>query len=271
MISGRFGFPALGINGAAISTIIGTVAATIFSFVYLYRAKAFISFKYCIEKSIVPSKEALHEFFLMWKHVLGENLLTRIGFLITSTITARAGSFAMAVYAVGMHLMDVNYAIASGFQASAVALIGRSNGEGKKDKINKYADIILRLGLIFAIALSAVIVVFAKPYYALFNKEAEFIQMGIYVCYIIAIISPIQIVKTIHTGFLQGLGQMKKTKEAAMIAVTIVQPICCFIFIYLLSLGIWGIWISTFVSQATWLILSRSAYLKTKEQTEVVV
>ena len=107
----------------------------------------------------------------MWGHVMVENVFTRIGFLISSALTARIGSFAMSVYAVGMHLMDLNFAIANGFQVAALSKAGHLNGSGERDKINSYAIRILFFGLIFALALSALIIAFAEPYYSIISCE----------------------------------------------------------------------------------------------------
>lgn len=267
LITGHFGFPALGITGAAIATVAGTFVALLYSVIYLYRSNAFISLLFCRQNRLSPGVDTIRELFGFWRHVFGENLLTRVGFLLTSSITARAGSFAMAVYSVGMHLMNINYAIGSGFQASGVALIGRSNGEGRADRIDSFAKTISRFGLIFSLILSVLIVLFAGPYYGLFDDEPDFVQTGVFVCYMIAVISPIQVLKIIYTGFLQGLSQMKQSMLAGVISTTIIQPICCLIMIRFLSLGIWGIWMSILISNIFWLLLTRFAYVRYRKSS----
>ena len=263
LIGGNLGFPALGIEGAAFATIIGNIVALIVNMNYMLKKDAFVSLLYSVKNEVKPTIDSVKEIYAMWKNVLVENLMTRIGFLISSSITARIGSLAMSVYAVGQHLMNVNYAIGNGFQTAAVALLGKCKGAGKYATMRKYANRILRYGLLFALVLSVLIVVFARPYYSFFNTEEVFIQMGIYVCWIIAIISPIQVTKIIFTGFLQGLGQMKQTMIAAIVAVTIVQPICNLIFIVILPWGLWGVWLSVLISQGTWLLIMRHYYAKT--------
>lgn len=262
LIGGNLNFPALGIKGAAISTVVGTIFASIFCLMYLYKANTFISIKFCIKNKIKSTKSIFKEFYEMWKHVLRENLLTRGGMLIISSFNARAGSDAMAIYTIGNYLLNIIYAVGSGLQTASVALIGRSNGEGRKDLIKEYQKTILRLGLIISVLLSILFIVFAKPYFKLFSNDPEFIQIGTYVCMIIAIIAPIQTAKIIYTGCLQGLGKMKETMISSLIAVTIAQPVFCYIFIILLKLGVWGVWIPIFASQLIGLIMSYSFYRK---------
>ena len=264
LIEGHLGFPALGIAGAAIATVLGTAAALVLSLYFLTRPDAFINLNYCRNNLELSDKKEVKGYVSMWGHVMIENVFSRLGFLISSALTARIGSFAMSIYAVGMHLMDLNYAIASGFQVAAVSKAGHLNGSGERDKINSYAVRILFFGLIFALALSALIIAFAEPYYSIFSSDEQFIQSGVTVCLIIAVISPIQIVKIIHTGLLQGLGKMRETKIAAILSVTIAQPICLFVLVNIAHMGLMGVWCSTLFSQLIWLITTRILYVKVK-------
>lgn len=260
LIGGNLGFPRLEIAGAALATVIGTVAALIFSVIYSLRSSAFLSLKFCRLNSVLPSKSSLFELFSMAKHVIAENILTRIGFLLTSSIAARAGSFAMSLYAIGMHLLNLDYAIGNGFQVSAVALIGRSKGENRYDKVAIYARKIHRKSFIFSFVFVALLLLFAQYYFGFFSSEADFIEVGTYSAFVIAAIIPTQITKIIYSGILQGLGEMKRVMRASVIAVTGVQVVCNIVLILILDLGIWGIWIGVFISQLTWLILLRREY-----------
>ena len=49
LINGHFGFPALGIHGAALATVLGTVVASIMSFLSILNPEGFISLPYIIK------------------------------------------------------------------------------------------------------------------------------------------------------------------------------------------------------------------------------
>ena len=57
LIQGHLGFPALGIAGAAIATVFGTVIACIMSFASLFRRDGFVSIYYIMEQQIRPALE----------------------------------------------------------------------------------------------------------------------------------------------------------------------------------------------------------------------
>ena len=58
LINGRFGFPALGIRGAALATISGTVVACIMSVASIFKKESFLSIPYILEQHIRPTLSA---------------------------------------------------------------------------------------------------------------------------------------------------------------------------------------------------------------------
>ena len=77
----------------------------------------------------------------MWKNICMENLHTRVGFLLTSMMSARIGSFYMSISSIGMTLMNISFAFGDGLQSASVALVGRSVGEKNVDKVRSYTSI----------------------------------------------------------------------------------------------------------------------------------
>ena len=66
----------------------------------------------------------------MAKSTIADGMVTRVSILIIGAIVARIGSYQMAVYSVGMHLMNINQALGSGLQTSGVTM----------DKATDYAE-----------------------------------------------------------------------------------------------------------------------------------
>lgn len=262
LINGNLGFPAMKIAGAALATVLGNVAALFVSAIFACNKNLYVNLPYIIESRIRVTRKILSEIHNKWYKVAGENLLTRVGFLIVSIIAARMGSYDMAIYAIGMHLLNVNFSIGSGFQTAAIALVGRSYGAKNLDEIKSYSKEIFRTGLIFALVISALMSMSGQYYFRLFNGDSEFIKTGQFVGLIMAIITPFQTMQIIFNGCLRGVGDMKTPLKAAVISVTIFQPPANLILAILLGLGHWGIWISIFLSYVIQMLI---VYIKFKE------
>ena len=249
LIQGHWGFPALGIEGAAIATVAGTFVAMIVCFAYALRSSCYISLSYCIRSRIRITSGCFSEIAGMWKKIVTENIFTRVGFLFSGMIAARAGSFDMSVYSIGMHLLNITFAVGSGLQSAAVALVGRSFGAGRTDRIKSYSRKIVRIGILISAVVSAVFILFGRQYYSFFGTDPKFVHYGIISCIIIGAISPVQTCQLIYNGILQGVGDVRFTMIAAIISVTVVNTIVCLIGTVILGYGVWGIWASVCVSQ----------------------
>lgn len=255
LINGNLGFPAMKIAGAALATVLGNVTALFVSAIFACNKSLYVNLPYIIKSRIGITRKILSEIHDKWVKVASENLLTRAGFLAISIIAARIGSYDMAIYAIGMHLMNVNFSIGSGFQTAAIALVGRSYGAKDLDEIKSYSRQIIKTGLIFALFISAIMTMTGRYYFELFNNSPEFIKTGQIVGLIMAIITPIQTVQIIFKGCLRGVGDMNTPLRAAIIGVTIFQPPAILILAIILGLGHWGLWIAIFLSQGIQMLL----------------
>lgn len=253
LIEGHFGFPAWGIVGAAVATVLGTIAAFIFDLLFLFKTREFISLTYSIKNKVKASYESLKEVLNLWKETIVEIILTRFGSLFSSAVTARIGSFETSVYSVTNYILNINFALGKGLMCAAVVLIGRSRGENSKERVKEYTKVLLRTCLVVAVITAAVVVIFAKPYVMFYSHDENFVRLGVIACIFMSIVSLAQIPKTTYVGLLQGYGAMKETKKAAMISVFILQPVVNFILVIWLKLGMIGVLISLTLSQVTWL------------------
>ncbi|MDO4739418.1 MAG: MATE family efflux transporter [Eubacteriales bacterium] len=262
LIEGNWGAPALGIRGAAIATVAGTAAALVVCLAFALRPGTFVSLHYCIANRVRFALSSLKDILGMWKKVVSENLATRLSFLLAGIIAAYTGSFSMSVYSVGMHLMNINFALGSGMQAAAVALVGKSFGAKDDNGVRAYSDMILRMGMIAALVLSVLFIAFGRPYYAFFGDEEAFIRTGMLSCIVIGVISPIQARQIIYNGVFQGTGDVRFTMNAAIISMVVLNAVS-FVGTVWLQGGIWGIWAGSLASQLVRMALLQHRYHRT--------
>ena len=239
LINGRFGFPALGIRGAALATISGTVVACI------------LSMPYILEQHIRPTLSAFLNLIRVAYSVFFEQVLMRIGFMLTAIMAADQGTDAMAAHQVGMNIMALSFAFGDGLQATAVALIGRSLGAGDPDLAKEYGRTCRLIGAVIAVCLVAIYYFGASGLYHLFFTEDHIVAIGVQIMHVIIFVVIFQICQVIYMGCLRGAGDTLYTAVASMISVTFIRTIISYFCGYVLGWGIIGIWMGVLGDQVS--------------------
>ena len=257
LIGGNFGFPRLGMFGAALATVLGTVVACIMSIISISKNDCFLSIPYIIKHKIKPGFDAFRSIISLSFNLLLENIAMRIGFLTTSIIAAKLGTDAFAAHQVGMNLLSLAFSLGDGMQVAAVALIGRSLGEKDTEKAKHYGNICQKIGFIISVVLAVIMFFFGREIFSLFFNKADILDMGVLISRFIMIIVLFQVSQIIFAGCLRGAGDIKYCLWASLISVTIIRTLVTWSLAGgILNLGLSGIWIGVLSDQ-----LSRFIFL----------
>lgn len=264
LIGGHLGFPALGIVGAALATVLGTVVACIMSFLSIMKKDVFVSIPYIRENNIKPRWSAFTSIVKLGYSVFFEQILMRIGFMMTAIMAAAQGTYAMAAHQVGMNIMGLTFSFGDGLQAAAVALIGRSLGEGKPEKAKKFGAICRQMALTIAIILAVVYYFGAHTMMSMFFEEKEIVEIGVSIMRIIILVVLFQVVQVVYMGCLRGAGDTLYTAIASTISVTIIRTLVSYLGGYTLGLGITGIWLGVLADQISRFLFATIRFSKGK-------
>ncbi len=270
LIQGHFGFPALGIRGAALATVLGTVVSSIMSILSVWKDDNFVSIPYILKKRIKPAMEALKNIIKVGYSVFAEQLLMRIGFMLTAIMAANQGTAAMAAHQVGMNIMGLSFSFGDGLQATAVALIGYSLGAKEPERAKQYGKTCRMIGSVISVALALIYFFGARGLMELFFEEEEIVGIGINIMRIIIFVVILQIAQVIYMGCLRGAGDTLYTAVASTISVTLVRTLGSYFFGYVLNWGITGIWIGVIADQLSRFIFA-SVRFRQGKWTEIKI
>ncbi|MBQ9845099.1 MAG: MATE family efflux transporter [Oscillospiraceae bacterium] len=248
LINGNMGFPALGIRGAAIATVLGSAAACAISVASILSPDAYLNTGLMM-KGKAFDKETVKSLAKLTGGTLSEQLCFRFGFLMFAMIVANLGTTAYATHQIAMNCMHMSFAFGDGFSVAAVSLVGMNLGAKRSDLAKIYGIACKRLGRIFAIMLGLFFVFFGRHIYYLFTDDMEIINLGTIIIGILIIILFFQIDQVITSGCLKGAGDTKYVAKVAFISVAIIRPLSSFVFCYPLGWGLIGAWIGTLCDQ----------------------
>ena len=252
LIGGHLGFPALGVQGAAIATVFGSFVASVMSILSIMGKDTFISIPFMIQTRIRPALDAFKNIVKIGYSIFFEQLLMRIGFMATALMAADQGTDAMAAHQVSMNLMGLAFSFGDGLQAAAVALIGHSLGAKLLDQAKEYGATCRFMGLTISIILGFMYLVFGKALFGLFfPTEPHIVAICISISYVIIVTILFQISQVIYMGCLRGAGDTKYTAKCSMLSVTIIRTVFSYVCCYLFHWGIIGIWMGILADQVS--------------------
>lgn len=251
LIGGKFGFPALGVRGAAIATVFGSAVSFVISVVSLFRKEQFLGIPYIIKKKIRPSWEAFRVLCKFSYSIFIEQMLMRIGLMATAIMAAKTGDASMAAHQVAMNVMAISFGFGDGLQSAAVALIGRSLGEKKPEQAKAYGKACQTFGVIISVVLSVFYFLAADWIMELFFPgQAHIVEIGKHIMWMLILIVLFQIRQVIYMGCLRGAGDTLFTAIVASLSVTILRTVVSYLFGFGLNWGITGVWMGIFADQA---------------------
>lgn len=264
LINGHFGFPALGIHGAALATVLGTVVACIMSILSILNPEGFINIPYILKNKIWPAAKALRHLVHIGYSVFFEQILMRIGFMMTAVMAAKQGTAAMAAHQVGMNIMGLSFSFGDGLQAAAVALIGRSLGAGDEKMAKEFGGICRMFGGIISVCLAVVYFFGARPLMGMFFAEEHIIEIGVGIMRVIIFVVAFQISQVVYMGCLRGAGDTLYTAVASTISVTFIRTAGSYLGGYVFGLGIVGIWLGVLADQISRFLFASVRFKKGK-------
>ena len=267
LIGGNLGFPKLGVSGAAIATVTGSVFACGLSILSAAHRDGFISFRHAPRLRF--DKKTMSAIANIGSSTLAEQIFLRIGFLTYAILVARLGTIAFAAHQIGMNFMSISFSFGDGLSVASITLVGQSLGAGRKDMAKVYGSVCQRSGLLFACALSVIFLSCSRLIFRLFSNDEQILQYGTMIMAMMTVIVFLQISQVVFSGCLRGAGDTRYTALVSLISVAIIRPGGGWLFCYPLRLGLFGAWLGLAVDQfmrfiLTWLRFRQGKWMDRK-------
>lgn len=210
LIFGGFGAPALGVEGAAISTLISRVIeATILLFL-VYKGKGV--FAASLKELIDVNRNFLKKSYKIILPVLLNDVFWAMGSLIYSIVYGRMGTEATASIQICNTVSNMFMVVAFGMASASAIMVGNSIGEGKEEQAIEYAKKFMQISLLVSIILGLSLALTAPLILKLFNVSSEVRNSTLIMLYIISFIFIVRFSgMVIIVGILRGAGDARSS------------------------------------------------------------
>lgn len=210
LIFGNFGFPQMGLNGAAAATAISKFCETIIIlFLFLhYKRKE----KFPLKIMIKPEKDFLSKTLIILAPLLITEFAWSLGENIYAAIYGRIGTDACAAMTLTGPVQSLLIGLFTGLSAAAGVLIGNRLGRNDFEAAYKDSRKFISLAFCGSIIISIVLVLCSGFYTTLFNVNAEIQQTAVYILYVFAGFIFVKVLNMVLAGgILRSGGNTKYT------------------------------------------------------------
>ncbi|NLK69494.1 MAG: MATE family efflux transporter, partial [Clostridiaceae bacterium] len=210
LIFGKLGAPALGVEGAAIATLIARVVETIVIVFLVYKGNGVFAAKLSELKDI--SLQFLIKSYKIILPVLLNDVLWAMASLIYSFVYGRMGTGATAAVQICNTVSNMFMVVTFGMASASSIMVGNSIGEGKEDLTIEYSKKFMRVSLVVSIFLGLCMALATPLILSLFNVSNEVRNSTLIMLYTISLIFAIRFMGlVILVGILRGAGDAKST------------------------------------------------------------
>lgn len=217
LIFGKLGFPAMGVKGAAIGTVIARVFEATLLTAYVVRNN----------KVLLGSLRGLTDFSLDFvkkiykivSHVILNDMFWALGIIIYSVVYGRMGTQELAATQIYNTILNFFTVMILGTASTAVVMVGKQVGMGDKKKAKRYGYQFVTLAVIGGLVLSVLIALSAEWIVKIFDVSSQvkyYTEMILYVISVVLTIRCVNIMMII--GVLRGGGDAKYSLFVDMFA-----------------------------------------------------
>jgi len=266
LIYGHFGFPAMGVAGAAWATflsrvyMLGVLVVAIWWFDKRRTAEALGGSPSDLSAVAGAKAEALAKEGL-WqvpRTVDRARLrrLVQLGFPAASQVGAEVGVFALATalagtldpisgasHQIALNMAGLAYMIPLGLSSAGAVRVGHAVGAGDRDRASAAGWTAILIGTGFMIVAGLVFVLIPEYLISLFTTDAAVLSVGRSLLLLAAVFALFDGIQGVITGTLRGLGDTRTAMKVNLVAHWLFGLPTSYLLCFVVGWGVYGLWV----------------------------
>jgi len=262
LIFGHFGFDAMGIEGAAIATVLAYTFNVLAYYMLLKKKSAKLNFL-----PIIRVKDLIRVWNVGWGAALDRGI-SSMSFLVFVSIITAYGTAELAGYQVGLRIEGIAFMPGFGFAIAGMALVGQNIGAKAYDKAFNMGVISGRIAYIFMGSVGVVLILFPEYLVGFFTQDNLTIAVASKYLILVGLAQIPLAIMFVYSAALRGAGATKTTLKINVLSLWFLRVLPSYI-AYEMGYGIIVIFIIMNVETLIkgliyWYIYQKRTWLYTK-------
>ena len=263
LIFGKFGFPKMGMEGAALATTISNFVTAPIMIIYVFKSKN-IPFKLNIKKAFLFRWNLYKNVLKIGVPIGLEIGLWHVGNLVLISFLNRLDMMAAGIYTLIFSIEILPWFLYMGFANAALTLVGhKTGGDDQKQAVN-VGFRCLRVSLIICAVIAASFLIFPKGILRIFTNDTSLVN---YAAIFLMISAGTMFPKAINNVIGLGIKGMGDTKWLLYTQIfgTIMLITLAYAFIFTAGMGLLGIFIAFLIDETIRGIINLLRFWKGRE------
>lgn len=241
LIYGKWGFPALGLNGAGYATLTARVLMAVFMYLYVFRGAKFR--KFLAHYSHLAWKKS--QFKRIWEigFPSGTQYIFEVSsFAVAAVIVGQIGAGALAAHQIAISLASLSYMMATGLGAAATVRVANQLGRKDLTTMLNAGRVCFVMTLVF-MAGCGLLFFFGRNFFPTFyTHDAEVISIASQLLVVAVFFQLSDGTQVVALGALRGMSEVKIPTLITFIAYWILGIVPAYILGITYGLGPLGVW-----------------------------
>jgi putative MATE family efflux protein len=246
LIFGVGPFPALGIEGAAIATVVSRAVATIAGLYVLLWTGAGPTI---VSGDLIPDLGRIREIVRLGVPAAAEQSTSSLAMIVLTAMVATFPPAVVAAYGLGNRLSSLVFLPAMGLGQATNTVVGQNLGAGRADRAEKAFRIAAGLVAAVMVVLALIAVAIPEPIVAVFltadtAETAETMRHATEYLRIMAVMFVFMGVLQIVLGAFRGAGNTRTALVFSMVTLWLVRVPATYALVFVENWGPTGLWVA---------------------------
>lgn len=219
MVFGRFGFPAMGVQGAALANGVSFAVGAVILLVMWFKGWLIVG----IGDAASLSRKRIKRLIRIGIPAGLEQFILQVGFVAFLYIVAFYGTAPYAAYGIGVQLLSLSFVVGFGFSIAASTHVGQRLGANDPDGAAHSGWRAMWLSVGAMIVIGAIIILTAESTAALMIDDPEVIRLTVVFIYILGAVQPLMAIEFALGGALRGAGDTRFPMLTTLIGLVVVR------------------------------------------------